>query len=189
MTPSPQGGTGGAGDRDRRAAAIVAALAARGLELPAAPSPVAAYAPWARTGSLVFTSGQLPLVGGALATTGAVGEGRGDVAPADARELAATAALNALAVLSAAVAPDARGDDRAAALAGLRVVKLTGFVASVPAFTGQPGVVDGASVLLRELLGENGLHARSAVGVAALPLGAPVEVELVAEVLRAGPTA
>lgn len=175
---SPQGG-----GPEQRAATVVAAFAAAGLVLPPAPAPVAAYVPWARTGSLVFTSGQLPLAGGVLATTGAVGQGPGDVAPADAREMAATAALNALAVLSAAVAPGAQGEERVAALAGLRVVKLVGFVASVPSFTGQPGVVDGASVLLRELLGENGLHARSAVGVCALPLGAPVEVELVAEVL------
>ena len=165
------------------AASIAEALAERGLELPPAPSPVAAYVPSARTGSLVFTSGQLPLVAGALTVTGTVGEEEGCVPPADARTLAATAALNALAVLSAAVAPGARGEARTAALAGLRVVKMVGFVASTPTFTGQPAVVDGASLLLRDVLGENGAHARSAVGVAALPLGSPVEVELVAEVL------
>jgi enamine deaminase RidA (YjgF/YER057c/UK114 family) len=153
------GGDGGA----------VGRLAALGLELPAVPAPAGAYVPAVRVGTLVFTSGQLPLVDGHLAATGAVGR---EVTPEQARTLAATAALNAL----AAVAAEAGGLERIA-----RVVKMVGFVASDPGFTGQPGVVDGASELLAAVLGDAGRHARSAVGVAALPKGAPVEVELVVE--------
>lgn len=152
-------------------------LAALGLELPAAPAPLAAYVPAVRSGSLVFTSGQLPLVGGALAVTGVVGDGAGQVPAQRAKELAAAAALNALAVVAAQLGggADALGDL-------VRVVKLVGYVASDPGFTGQPQVVDGASELLLAVLGDAGRHARSAVGVAVLPLGAPVEVELVVEV-------
>ncbi len=151
-------------------------LAELGLELPPAPQPVASYVTAVRTGNLVFTSGQLPLVDGALPATGLVGEREGDVSPATAKDLARTAALNGLAVVDAALR-DAGGLD-----AVVRVVKVTGFVASAPGFTGQPGVVNGTSDLLVEVLGEAGRHARSAVGVAELPLGSPVEVELVVEV-------
>lgn len=155
---------------------VLERLTELGLQLPPAPQPVASYVPAVRTGDLVFTSGQLPLVDGALAVTGLVGEREGDVSPASAKDLARTAALNALAVVDAALR-GAGGLD-----AVVRVVKVTGFVASAPGFTGQPGVVNGASDLLVEVLGEAGRHARSAVGVAELPLGSPVEVELVVEV-------
>ena len=166
-------------------------LAALGLSLPAAPAALAAYVPAVRTGALVFTSGQLPLVDGALAVTGVVGEDAGApswpggppvVGPDAARDLARTAALNALAVVAAAL-DDGAGGGAAALERVVRVVKLVGYVASAPGFTGQPRVVDGASALLGEVLGDAGRHARSAVGVAALPLAAPVEVELVVEVV------
>ncbi len=145
-------------------------LAELGLTLPPVVPPVAAYVPAVRNGNLVWTSGQLPMVDGKLAVTGKVGA---DVAPDQAKELARTCALNALAAVKAAT-----GD-----LAAVRrVVKVVGFVASAPDFTGQPAVVNGASELLGEVFGETGRHARSAVGVAVLPLDAPVEVELVVEV-------
>jgi enamine deaminase RidA (YjgF/YER057c/UK114 family) len=147
-------------------------LAELGLTLPTPPTPVAAYVPAVRTGSLVFTSGQLPVVDGQLVAQGVVAEGSDQVPPEHARELAATAALNALAVLDAEVGLDSV----------VRVVKVVGYVASAPGFTGQPAVVDGASQLLVDVFGDAGRHARSAVGVAMLPLGAPVEVELVVEV-------
>lgn len=147
-------------------------LAELGITLPPVAAPVAAYVPAVRSGALVWTSGQLPFVDGALAATGKVGEGDGLVSPDRARELARAAALNAL----AAVAEQAGSLDRVR-----RVVKLVGFVASDPAFTGQPGVINGASELLGQVFGEAGVHARSAVGVAVLPLDAPVEVELVVE--------
>jgi len=147
-------------------------LAELGLELPPVAAPVAAYVPAVREGGLVWTSGQLPFVDGALSATGLVGEGEGDVPPQEAARLARVCALNALAA-AASVAD----------LDRLRIVKVVGFVASAPGFTGQPQVVNGASELLGDVLGEAGRHARSAVGVAALPLGSPVEVELVA-VLR-----
>ena len=140
-----------------------------GLELPPVATPAGAYIPARRSGSLVFTAGQLPLVGGSLTATGKVGA---EVAPDDAYGLARTCALNALAAVDALVGLDA--------VTG--VVKVVGFVASAPGFTGQPGVVNGASDLLGEVFGEAGRHARSAVGVAELPLGAPVEVELIVEV-------
>ncbi|MHB8339648.1 MAG: RidA family protein [Mycobacteriales bacterium] len=149
-------------------------LAELGLVLPPVPAPVAAYVPAVRSGSLVFTSGQLPFVGGELAVTGLVG---GEVELARAAELAATATLNAL----AAVAAEAGSLDEVA-----RVVRVVGYVASAPGFTGQPAVVNGASALLLDVFGDCGRHARSAVGVAALPLGAPVEIELIVE-LRGGP--
>jgi enamine deaminase RidA (YjgF/YER057c/UK114 family) len=148
-------------------------LAELGLTLPEVAAPVAAYVPALRSGSLVFTSGQLPTVGGTLPETGKVGEGVGLVSPERAKELAATCALNALAAVKAQV-----GDLDAV----VRVVKVVGFVASDPSFTGQPGVVNGASELLGEVLGDAGVHARSAVGVAVLPLDAPVEVEITVEV-------
>lgn len=143
-----------------------------GLTLPPVATPAGAYVPAVRTGSYVWTSGQLPMVGGALSVTGKVGVGEGLVAPEVAKDLARIATLNAL----AAIAEQAGGLDRVA-----RVVKVVGFVASDPAFTGQPGVVNGASELLGQVFGAAGVHARSAVGVAALPLDAPVEIELVVE--------
>jgi len=144
-------------------------LAALGLELPAVATPAGAYVPAVTTGSLLFTAGQLPYVGGELARTGKVGAG---VEPDEARLLARTAALNALAAVA-----DALGSlDRVT-----RVVKVVGFVASDPGFSGQPHVINGASELLGEVFGDAGRHARSAVGVAVLPLDSPVEVELVVE--------
>ncbi len=148
-------------------------LADLGLELPPVATPVAAYVPAITVGSLVMTSGQLPMVSGSILETGKVGEGDGLVSPERAKELAATCALNALAAVHGQV-----GD-----LDRVRVVKVVGFVASDPSFTGQPGVVNGASELLAQVLGDNGVHARSAVGVAVLPLDAPVEVEVTVEVL------
>lgn len=147
-------------------------LAELGITLPPVPAPAAAYVPAVRTGSYVWTAGQLPFVDGVLPVTGKVGEGDGLVPPAVATAQARTAVLNAL----AAVSEQAGSLDRVA-----RVVKLIGFVASDPSFTGQPQVVNGASVLLGELFGAAGLHARTAVGVAVLPLDAPVEIELVVE--------
>ncbi|HEU0104333.1 MAG TPA: RidA family protein [Mycobacteriales bacterium] len=148
-------------------------LAGLGLELPPVVPPVAAYVPAVRSGDLVFTSGQLPIVSGQL---GAVGKVGAQVSPERARELAQVCALNALAAVDALV-----GLDRVE-----QVVKVTGFVASVPEFTGQPAVVNGASELFGAVFGDAGRHARSAVGVAALPLDAPVEVELVVRVSTAG---
>jgi enamine deaminase RidA (YjgF/YER057c/UK114 family) len=147
----------------------LARLAELGITLPDVVPPVAAYVPAVRTGSLVYTSGQLPMVDGALPATGKVG---GSVTLEQAQPLARTCALNALAAIHALVGLDSV----------VRVVKVVGFVASAPDFTGQPAVVNGASELLGEVFGEAGRHARSAVGVAALPLDAPVEVELIVEV-------
>ena len=147
-------------------------LAELGLELPQVPRPAGAYVPAVVTGNLVFTAGQVPFVDGALPETGLVGEGEGLAAPSRAADLAALCALNAL----AAAAEVLGGLDRVS-----QVVKVTGFVASAPGFTGQPAVLNGASQLLGDLFGEEGRHARSAVGVAVLPLGSPVEVELVLE--------
>ncbi|NJQ04607.1 RidA family protein [Streptomyces lonarensis] len=144
-------------------------LAELGLELPEVAAPLASYVPAVRTGAYVYTAGQLPLVDGKLPLTGKVGA---EVTAEQAKDLARTCALNALAAVKS-VAGDL---DRVA-----RVVKVTGFVASAPEFTGQPGVVNGASELLAEVLGERGVHARSAVGVAVLPIDAPVEVEIVVE--------
>jgi enamine deaminase RidA (YjgF/YER057c/UK114 family) len=147
-------------------------LAELGIELPPVAAPVAAYVPAVRTGDHVWTAGQLPFVDGELPVRGKVGEGEGLVAPDVAAGLARTAALNAL----AAIAELAGSLDRVK-----RVVKVVGYVASDPSFTGQPTVVNGASELLGQVFGEAGVHARSAVGVAVLPLDAPVEVELVVE--------
>ena len=141
-----------------------------GLAVPDVAKPVAAYVPAVRTGNLVYTSGQLPMREGALPATGKVGEGEGLVDPAAAKDYARTCALNAI----AAAADVAGGVDRLA-----RVVKVVGFVSSVPEFTGQPGVINGASEVLGEIFGEAGRHARSAVGVPVLPLDSPVEVEVV----------
>ena len=144
-------------------------LAELGLTVPDVASPVAAYVPALRDGNLIFTSGQLPMVSGALVRTGKVGEGDGLVPAADAKKLAETCALNAIAAVKSVI-----GDlDKVT-----RVVKVVGFVASDPAFTGQPGVINGASELLGRAFGDAGVHARSAVGVAVLPLDAPVEVEI-----------
>jgi len=148
-------------------------LAELGLVLPPVAAPAGSYVPALRTGSLVYTAGQLPFVDGQLPATGKVGEGHGLVRPADAQAMAATCVLNALA--AAGTVLDSLDDV-------VRVVKLTGFVASDPDFSGQPGVINGASDLLGQIFGEAGRHARSAVGVAVLPLDSPVEVELVLEV-------
>ncbi|MDO5754272.1 RidA family protein [Arthrobacter sp.] len=148
---------------------IEARLAELGLSLPPVAAPVAAYVPAVISGNHVYTSGQLPFIEGKLTATGKVGAG---VSAEDAKSMAATAAINALAALKSVI-----GDlDRVT-----RIVKVVGFVASDPSFTGQPGVVNGASELLGEVFGEAGIHARSAVGVSVLPLDSPVEVELVAE--------
>jgi enamine deaminase RidA (YjgF/YER057c/UK114 family) len=143
-----------------------------GLTLPAVVPPVAAYVPAVRSGDHVWTSGQLPMVDGQLPGIGKVG---GQVTAEQARDLARVCALNGLAAIDALV-----GLDNV-----VRVVKVVGFVASAPDFTGQPGVINGASELLGEVFGDDGQHARSAVGVAVLPLDAPVEVELVVEVAPA----
>ena len=143
-----------------------------GLTLPAVVPPVAAYVPAVRSGNHVWTSGQLPMVDGQLTGIGKVG---GQVTADQARELARTCALNGLAAIDALVGLDSV----------VRVVKVVGFVASAPDFTGQPGVINGASELLGEVFGDDGRHARSAVGVAVLPLDAPVEVELLVEVAPA----
>ncbi len=145
-------------------------LAELGLTLPPVAKPVAAYVPAVLTGNYVYTSGQLPLVDGKLQGTGKVGA---DVAPDEAAGLARICALNAL----AAVASVAGGLD-----AITRIVKVTCFVSSAPAFTGQAQVANGASEFLIEILGDAGRHARSAVGMSVLPLDSPVEVELIAEV-------
>lgn len=147
-------------------------LAELGITLPAVVTPAGAYVPAVRSGSYIWTAGQLPMVDGALPVRGKVGEGPGLVPPDVAAGLARTAALNAL----AAVAEQAGSLERVA-----RVVKVVGFVASDPSFTGQPQVINGASELLGQVFGEAGVHARSAVGVAVLPLDSPVEVELVVE--------
>jgi len=145
-------------------------LAELGLTLPGIAAPLAAYIPAVRSGDHVYTSGQLPMVDGSLAATGKVGA---EVSAEQAKDLARTCALNALAAIKAEVGE----------LANVRrVVKVVGFVASAPDFTGQPGVVNGASELLGEVFGDAGVHARSAVGVTVLPLDAPVEVELVVEI-------
>ena len=145
-------------------------LAELGLVLPAVAAPLAAYVSAVRCGDLVWTSGQLPFVDGTLPATGKVGS---EVDPDRAAELAATCALNALAAVKAVV-----GDLSAVE----QVVKVVGFVASDPSFTGQPAVVNGASTLLGSVFGDAGKHARSAVGVAVLPMDAPVEVEVVVRV-------
>jgi len=143
-------------------------LAELGLELPPVAAPLAAYVPAVQSGRQVYISGQLPLVDGTLMTTGKVGAG---VSAERANELAAICALNALAAVDALVGLEAVA----------KVVKVTGFVAAADGFTAIPTVVNGASELLGTVFGEAGKHARSAVGVAELPLGAPVEVEVIFE--------
>ncbi|MFE9928255.1 RidA family protein [Streptomyces sp. NPDC005533] len=150
---------------------VDAKLAELGLTLPEVVPPLATYQPAVRSGVYVYTAGQLPMVKGNLPVTGKVGA---EVSPEQAKELAVTCALNALAAVKSLV-----GDlDKIA-----RVVKVVGFVASAPDFTGQPGVLNGASELLGAVLGDKGVHARSAVGVAVLPLDAPVEVEIQVELV------
>jgi enamine deaminase RidA (YjgF/YER057c/UK114 family) len=148
---------------------VSARLAELGIELPDVVAPLAAYVPAVRTGNLVYTAGQLPIVSGELAATGKVGA---EISPEQAKALARLCGLNALAAVHALVGIDAV----------TRVVKVVGFVASAPGFNGQPGVVNGASELFGEVFGEAGAHARSAVGVSELPRNAPVEVEIVVEV-------
>ncbi|SCK45904.1 Enamine deaminase RidA, house cleaning of reactive enamine intermediates, YjgF/YER057c/UK114 family [Streptomyces sp. WMMB 714] len=148
---------------------VEARLAELGITLPDVATPAGAYVPALRSGRYVYTAGQVPFVDGKLPMTGKVGA---EVTPEEAKDLARTCALNAL----AAVASVAGGLERV-----VRVVKVTGFVASAPDFTGQPGVLNGASELLGEVLGDRGVHARSAVGVAVLPMDAPVEVEIQVE--------
>jgi enamine deaminase RidA (YjgF/YER057c/UK114 family) len=140
-----------------------------GLVVPTAPAPVAVYVPAVRSGSYVFTSGQLPLRDGRLLQTGKVG---GEVSADEAYDCARQCALNAIAAVKSQVDLDSV----------VRVVKATVFVASTPDFTGQPAVANGASELLGAAFGDAGQHARSAVGVPVLPLDAPVEVELVVEI-------
>lgn len=149
---------------------VEARLAELGITLPEVAAPVAAYVPAVISGNLVFTSGQLPFVSGALPATGKVGDDHGLVPAADAKGYARIAILNALAAVTSVLG----SLDRVT-----RIVKVTGFVASVPEFTGQPGVINGASDLLGEIFGEVGAHARSAVGVPVLPLDSPVEIEII----------
>ena len=153
-------------------------LAELGLSVPDVAKPVAAYVPAVRTGNHVYTSGQLPFINGKLEATGKVSTGsagasdESTVSPEDAKAYAAVCAVNALAAVKSVI-----GDlDRIT-----RIVKVVGFVSSDPSFTGQPGVINGASELLGQVLGDAGQHARSAVGVSVLPLDSPVEVELIAE--------
>lgn len=144
-------------------------LAEQGIKLPEVVAPLAAYVPAVRTGNLVYTAGQLPMTAGELPATGKVGA---HVPPELAKTLARVCALNALAAVHSLVGIDSV----------TRVVKVVGFVASAPGFSGQPGVVNGASELFGEVFGDAGAHARSAVGVSELPLDAPVEVEVIFEV-------
>lgn len=144
-------------------------LAELGLDLPPVTPPVASYVPAVRSGPYVYVSGQLPLVDGQPLATGKVGA---EVDPEQAKQLSARCALAGLSAIDALVGLEAV----------VRVVKVVGFVASAPGFAGQPGVINGASDLLAAVFGEAGRHARSAVGVAELPLGAPVEIEMIVEV-------
>jgi enamine deaminase RidA (YjgF/YER057c/UK114 family) len=145
-------------------------LKSLGLSLPPIPNPVAAYVPAKQAGKLVFTAGQLPMVNGELISKGLLGQ---DVEVDEANKAARICTLNALAAIKGVI-----GDlDRIK-----QVVRVVGYVASVPTFTQQPAVVNGASELLLEIFGENGKHARSAVGMAVLPLNASVEIELTVEV-------
>jgi enamine deaminase RidA (YjgF/YER057c/UK114 family) len=166
---------GGSGASGIAGIGVEERLAELGIALPDVAAPVAAYVPAVVSGSHVYTSGQLPFVDGALPATGKVGEGAaasGLVPPDDAQRYARIAVLNALAAARSVIG----SLDRVT-----RVVKVTGFVASAADFTGQPGVINGASNVLGEIFGEAGAHARSAVGVAVLPLDSPVEVELILE--------
>ncbi|UFS57820.1 RidA family protein [Subtercola endophyticus] len=157
---------------------VAARLAELGIALPAVSAPAGAYVPAVVSGNLVFTAGQLPFVGGLLGQTGKVGveadagvsAANALVSPSDAKGMAQIAALNALAAIQSVIG----SLDRVT-----QVVKVTGFVASDPSFTGQPGVINGASEFLVDVFGAAGIHSRSAVGVAVLPLDSPVEVELI----------
>lgn len=148
---------------------ITARLDELGVTVPAPAAPAGSYVAAARTGNLIFTAGQIPFVDGVLPAVGKVGA---EVAPEEAAALARISAINALAAVSSLVSLDDV----------VRVVKVVGFVASAPGFTGQSGVVNGASDFFVEVFGDAGRHARSAVGMAELPLGSPVEVEIVVEV-------
>ncbi len=148
-------------------------IAELGLAIPQLVPPVAAYVPALLDDDRIWVSGQLPMVDGAMPGTGLVGEGEGLVSPEDAAAMAGASALNGIAAIKSVF------ED----LDRIRIVKVVGYVASAPGFTGQPAVINGASVLLGQIFGDNGTHARAAVGVAGLPLNAPVEVELVARVL------
>ena len=168
---SPTAGAGASSAVEQR-------LAELGLTLPDVAAPVAAYVPAVISGNHVYTSGQLPFINGKLEATGKVSTGsagasdESTVSPEDAKAYAAVCAVNALAAIKSVI-----GDlDRIT-----RIVKVVGFVSSDPSFTGQPGVINGASELLGRVFGDAGQHARSAVGVAVLPLDSPVEVELIAE--------
>lgn len=145
-------------------------LAELGLTVPEVVPPVAAYVPALRDGRYVYTSGQLPMVDGKMPATGKVGA---EVSPEDAQGYAQTCALNAIAAIKSVIGDLEKVE---------RVVKVVGFVASDPSFTGQSGVVNGASELLGKAFGDKGVHARSAVGMASLPLDAPVEVEVIVAV-------
>ena len=145
-------------------------IAELGLTLPPGPAPVASYVPVVQTGNLVFTSGQLPLVDGALSITGKVGA---EVSVEEANALARICVLNAIAAVKAEIGELSRVR---------RIVKVVGFVASAPDFSSQPLVVNGASEVLSAVFGDKGVHARSSLGVAVLPLDAPVEIELIVEV-------
>jgi enamine deaminase RidA (YjgF/YER057c/UK114 family) len=148
---------------------VEARIAELGFELPGIAKPVASYVPAVISGNLVYTSGQLPFIDGELPETGKVGA---SVSASSANDLARTCVLNALAAAKGVIG----SLDRIT-----RVVKVVGFVASAPSFTGQPGVINGASDLLGEIFGEAGIHARSAVGIAVLPLDSPVEIEFIFE--------
>ncbi len=150
-------------------ASVQARLLELGIKLPQMAKPLASYLPAVRTGNLIFTAGQLPLQDGKLVLAGKLGL---TVTPKQGHALARICALNALAAVDSLVGIDTVQ----------QVVKVVGFVASGPGFNGQPGVVNGASELLQDVFGDNGVHARSAVGVSELPLDAPVEVELIVEV-------
>ena len=173
-TTSAAGASSGAA----ASSAVEQRLAELGLTLPEVAAPVAAYVPAVISGNHVYTSGQLPFINGGLEATGKVSAGteaaadEATVSPEAAKRYAAVCAVNALAAVKSVI-----GDlDRIT-----RIVKVVGFVSSDPSFTGQPGVVNGASELLGKVLGDAGQHARSAVGVAVLPLDSPVEIELIAE--------
>lgn len=143
-------------------------LAELGITLPTAPKPIASYVPAVQSGSLIYLSGMLPLRDGKLTHTGIVGR---EVNHDEAKEAARQCAINALSVLK-----DFRGS-----LDNLRCLRITGYVASAPDFTGQPGVINGASDLMADVFGERGRHARSAVGANVLPLNSPVEIEFIFE--------
>lgn len=156
-------------DGDSAPASPEERLAALGLTLPPVVVPLAAYVPAVKSGTIVYTAGQLPMADGQLLSSGKVGA---EVGTAEAAALARTCALNALAAAASV----------AGGLSAIkRIIKLTGYVASAPDFTGQPQVVNGASELLLDVFGDAGRHARSAVGAAVLPLNAPVEVDLIVE--------